>query len=94
MRSLAYCTVRACAPSAAPTASAVTAAAPRSVSLAKAYATDAFTRTGIDGVQLHGAVGYTAEYDIQLYLKRSKWSRPVFGDEDHHFDRIASLGGY
>ncbi len=67
--------------------------AERSVSLAKAYATDAFTRIGIDGVQLHGAVGYTAEYDIQLYLKRSKWARPMFGDADHHYERVASLGG-
>ena len=66
---------------------------PRSASLAKAYATDAFTRIGIDGVQLHGAVGYTAEYDIQLYLKRSKWARPMFGDADHHYDRVATLGG-
>jgi alkylation response protein AidB-like acyl-CoA dehydrogenase len=66
---------------------------PRSASLAKAYASDAFTRIGIDGVQLHGAVGYTAEYDIQLYLKRAKWARPVFGDSDYHYERVARLGG-
>jgi len=66
---------------------------PRSASLAKAYASDAFARIGIDGVQLHGAVGYTAEYDIQLYLKRSKWARPTFGDSDHHYERVATLGG-
>ena len=64
------------------------------VSEAKAFGSLAFSRIGIDGVQLHGAVGYTEEYDIQLYLKRSKWARPMFGDEDHHHDRIASLGGY
>lgn len=66
---------------------------PRSASLAKAYASDAFARIGIDGVQLHGAVGYTAEYDIQLYLKRSKWARPTFGDSDFHYERVARLGG-
>ena len=66
---------------------------PRAASLAKAYASDAFARIGIDGVQLHGAVGYTAEYDIQLYLKRSKWARPTFGDSDFHYERVASLGG-
>jgi alkylation response protein AidB-like acyl-CoA dehydrogenase len=65
----------------------------RSASLAKAYASDAFARIGIDGVQLHGAVGYTAEYDIQLYLKRSKWARPTFGDADFHYERVATLGG-
>ena len=66
---------------------------PRAISLAKGYASDAFARIGIDGVGLHGAIGFTAEYDIQLYLKRSKWARPMFGDSDYHLDRVASLGG-
>lgn len=65
---------------------------PRSISLAKAYASDAFARLGIDGVQLHGAIGFTAEYDIQLYLKRSKWTRAMFGDSDFHYERVAKLG--
>ena len=63
------------------------------VSRAKAYASEAFARIGVDGVQLHGGVGYTWENDIQLYLKRSKWARPCFGDADHHNDRIARSGG-
>ena len=66
---------------------------PRAASIAKAYASDAFARIGIDSVQLHGAVGYTAEYDVQLYLKRSKWARPTFGDSDVHYERVAALGG-
>jgi alkylation response protein AidB-like acyl-CoA dehydrogenase len=66
---------------------------PRAVSLAKGYASDAFARLGIDGVGLHGAIGFTAEYDIQLYLKRSKWARPMYGDSDYHLDRVATLGG-
>ena len=66
---------------------------PRAASLAKAYASDAFARIGIDSVQLHGAIGFTAEYDIQLYLKRSKWARPMYGDSDHHYERVAALGG-
>ena len=48
---------------------------------------------GIDGVNLHGAIGYTEEYDIQLYLKRSKWARAMFGDSDYHYERVAALGG-
>ena len=66
---------------------------PLAASKAKAHAAESFLRMGVDGIQLHGAVGYTEEYDIQLYLKRSKWARPVFGDEVHHQDRIATLGG-
>jgi len=67
--------------------------APLHVSMAKAYVSDAFVRIGIDGVELHGAIGYTWEYDAQLYLKRSKWVKAMFGDSDHHYERVASLGG-
>jgi alkylation response protein AidB-like acyl-CoA dehydrogenase len=67
--------------------------APRAVSMAKAYASEAFARIGIDSVQLHGAVGYTWEYDAHLYLKRSKWARAAFGDATWHYERVARLGG-
>ena len=43
-------------------------------------------------LEIHG-VGYTAEYDIQLYLRRSKWARSAFGDEVFHYDRVARMGG-
>ena len=66
----------------------------RSASLAKAYASDAFAKIGIDGVQLHGAIGFTQEYDIQLFLKRSKWARSMCGDSDYHYERVAALGQY
>jgi alkylation response protein AidB-like acyl-CoA dehydrogenase len=67
--------------------------APLHVSMAKALASDTFTRIGIEGIELHGALGYTWEYDAQLYLKRSKWVKAAFGGSDHHYDRVASLGG-
>jgi alkylation response protein AidB-like acyl-CoA dehydrogenase len=67
---------------------------PNAISEAKAFGSEAITRATIDAIQLHGAVGYTEEYDIQLYLKRSKWARPIFGDEAHHYERIASFGSY
>ncbi len=63
------------------------------VSRAKAYASECLPRVGIDAVQLHGAIGYTWEYDAQLYLKRAKWMRPVFGDSAHHYERVARSGG-
>ena len=66
---------------------------PRAASLAKAYATESFVRTGLDSIQLHGAIGFTVEYDIQLYFKRSKWARPMFGDADTHYERTIALRG-
>jgi alkylation response protein AidB-like acyl-CoA dehydrogenase len=65
----------------------------RYASLAKAYGTESFVRTGIDSIQLHGAIGFTTEYDIQLYFKRSKWARPMFGDADFHYERALALRG-
>jgi alkylation response protein AidB-like acyl-CoA dehydrogenase len=64
-----------------------------SVSRAKAWASDAFAGLGIDTVGLHGAIGYTWEYDAQLFLKRMKWVRTAFGDAGWHLERIAVLGG-
>jgi alkylation response protein AidB-like acyl-CoA dehydrogenase len=66
---------------------------PFAVSKAKGFASEAFNRIGGMGIQLHGAVGYTEEYDVHLYLRRSKSARPAYGGEDHHYDRVARLGG-
>lgn len=67
--------------------------AARAVSRAKALASEVIPGIGVGGVQLHGGVGYTWEYDIQLYLKRGKWMRPLFGDADFHYERVARMGG-
>jgi alkylation response protein AidB-like acyl-CoA dehydrogenase len=66
----------------------------RYASLAKAYATEAFVRTGIDSIQLHGAMGFTTAQDIQLYFKRSKWARPMFGDASAHYERVIAMRGH
>ena len=66
---------------------------PLAVSRAKAYASEALPKLGIDAIQLHGGIGYTWEYDAHLYLKRAKWLRPAFGDADWHYERVATFGG-
>jgi len=63
------------------------------IARAKAFASEKVCNAGVVGIQMHGAIGYTEEYDLQLYLKRSKWSRAQFGDEDFHYDRVAAMGG-
>ncbi|MEE2678548.1 MAG: acyl-CoA dehydrogenase family protein [Myxococcota bacterium] len=62
-------------------------------SRAKALASETFPRIGIETVGLHGGIGYTWEYDAHLFLKRAKWSRPMFGDADWHYERIFRLAG-
>ena len=47
-----------------------------------------------EGVQMHGGVGMTDEYDIGLYMKRGRVLAEMFGDSDHHADQLARLSGY
>ncbi len=63
------------------------------VSRAKAYCSTAVNNAGVTGIQTHGAIGYTEDCDLQLFLKRTKWARASFGDEDFHYDRVAAIGG-
>lgn len=65
---------------------------PLAVSRAKAYCSSAICNAGAVGIQTHGAIGYTEEYDLQLFLKRSKWVRGSYGNDDYHYDRVAATG--
>ncbi len=60
-------------------------------SIAKAYCSDAYYFNAGCGIQLHGGVGFTEEYDIQLYFKRAKSSETLLGDSSSHRERIAAL---
>jgi alkylation response protein AidB-like acyl-CoA dehydrogenase len=58
-------------------------------SIAKAWCSDAYFFNAGTGIQLHGGVGFTWEYDIQLYFKRAKSSETLFGNAAFHRERIA-----
>ena len=47
-----------------------------------------------ESVQMHGGVGGTDEYDVGLFLKRSRVAEQVFGNADFHVDRYATLSEY
>ena len=47
-----------------------------------------------EGVQMHGGVGMTDEYDIGLYMKRDRGLSEFFGDSRYHTNRVAELYGY
>ena len=65
----------------------------RDVSMAKALATDAATVTGRAALQCHGAIGYTVEHDLHLYLKRSWALARSWGDRTFHADRVGRAIG-
>jgi len=60
-------------------------------SIAKAYCSDAYFFNAGCGIQLHGGVGFTAEYDIQLYFKRARSTEIFLGDSAFHRERLARL---
>ena len=47
-----------------------------------------------EGVQMHGGIGMTDEYDIGLYMKRDRALNEFLGDAYYHAERVAQLSGY
>jgi alkylation response protein AidB-like acyl-CoA dehydrogenase len=64
------------------------------VSVAKAKAGKAASLAVKEGVQMHGGIGMTDEYDIGLYMKRDRALAEFMGDMYYHADRVAKLSGY
>ncbi|WP_374284514.1 acyl-CoA dehydrogenase family protein [Novosphingobium sp.] len=64
------------------------------VSVAKAKAGKTASLAVKEGVQMHGGIGMTDEYDIGLYMKRDRALSEFMGDQYYHADRVARLSGY
>ena len=64
------------------------------VSVAKAKAGKAAGLAVKEGVQMHGGIGMTDEYDIGLYMKRDRALAEFMGDVYYHAERVAQLTGY
>lgn len=67
--------------------------AARDVSTAKALASDAARTAGRKALQCHGAIGYTVEHDLHLYLKRAEVLARTWGDAAWHRRRVAEALG-
>ncbi|MEV0639710.1 acyl-CoA dehydrogenase family protein [Streptomyces sp. NPDC050619] len=61
------------------------------VAAAKVTACEAAYATARTALQLHGAIGYTAEYDLSLWLTKARALRTAWGDPDEC--RAAVLSG-
>lgn len=62
----------------------------RDASFAKAYANEAAATAARVALQCHGAIGYTFEHDLHLWLKRVWSLQRAWGDTAHHRDRVAA----
>ena len=63
-------------------------------SMAKARCDTTYQHVVSEGIQMHGGVGVTDEYDIGLYLKHATAASFTFGDAPWHTQRWAARGGY
>lgn len=60
------------------------------VSAAKIAAAEAAYAASRTGLQVHGAIGYTAEYDLSLWLGRVRALVGAWGSNDHHRALLAT----
>jgi hypothetical protein len=61
---------------------------PRSVSAAKIQSADAANLAARVGLQVHGAIGYTEEYDLSLWLLRIRALQSAWGTTAFHRERL------
>ncbi|WP_369026989.1 acyl-CoA dehydrogenase family protein [Qipengyuania sp. RANM35] len=66
----------------------------RAATIAKAEANRVLHTMSNQGIQLHGGIGMTDEYDVGFYLKRARVLEASFGSTSWLKDRFATLGGY
>ncbi len=63
-------------------------------SLAKAKVGETFNLVSREGIQMHGGIGMTDEFDIGFFIKRAAVTEQTFGDVNFHRNRYGELEGY
>jgi alkylation response protein AidB-like acyl-CoA dehydrogenase len=63
--------------------------AAKEIAMAKAWTSDACRRVCAQAHQIHGGIGFTKEYDLQLYFRRAKQGEVLYGDADVHREVVA-----
>jgi alkylation response protein AidB-like acyl-CoA dehydrogenase len=56
----------------------------RETSMAKWYATDQSVQAALEAIQIHGAYGFSDEYDVERYLRNSKGATIYEGTSEIH----------
>jgi hypothetical protein len=64
------------------------------VAVAKARAGSTATRAVQEGVQMHGGMGMTDQFDIGFFMKRARTCEELFGDANFHADQLARRRSY
>jgi alkylation response protein AidB-like acyl-CoA dehydrogenase len=66
----------------------------RMAALAKAHLGDVFMQTARAAIEAHGGIGYTWEYDAQIWFKRAMFDYAVLGAPSRHREHAARLAGW
>ena len=64
------------------------------VAVAKARAGSTATLAVQEGVQMHGGMGMTDQFDIGFFMKRARVCQELFGDSNYHADQLARMKSY
>jgi alkylation response protein AidB-like acyl-CoA dehydrogenase len=64
------------------------------VAVAKARAGTTATRAVQEGVQMHGGMGMTDQFDIGFFMKRARVCEELLGDANFHADQLARMRSY
>ncbi|MFT5211669.1 MAG: alkylation response protein AidB-like acyl-CoA dehydrogenase [Flavobacterium sp.] len=63
-------------------------------SLVKSRLNDTYNLVSSEGVQMHGGIGMTDEYEIGFFMKRSRVCEHALGNSAFHRDRYGLIQGY
>jgi alkylation response protein AidB-like acyl-CoA dehydrogenase len=63
-------------------------------SLTKAKVGETYHTVSREGIQMHGGIGMTDEFDIGFFIKRAAVTEQTFGDTNFHRNRYGELEGY
>jgi alkylation response protein AidB-like acyl-CoA dehydrogenase len=63
-------------------------------SMTKAKLSEVFFLVSNEGIQMHGGIGMTDEFDIGFFIKRARVAQQFLGDSSFHRDRYATLNGF
>jgi alkylation response protein AidB-like acyl-CoA dehydrogenase len=64
------------------------------IAVAKARAGTTATLAVQEGVQMHGGMGMTDQFDIGFFMKRARVCQELFGDSNFHADQLARAKSY
>src|SRR6201995_3126632 len=64
------------------------------IAVAKARAGTTATSAVQEGVQMHGGMGMTDQFDIGFFMKRARVCEELFGDANYHADQLARMRSY